>query len=185
MAILKLTRAWRALEEQTTIYVILPNEIQRDKKLQVLWLLHGLGDDGSGWIRKTNLEVLTKHTNLVVITPEMNRSFYMNMKDGLPYWDYLVDEVIPEMRNLLPLSTDPKDNFVGGVSMGGFGAFKLAFTHPEWFSAIVPMSSVIDLTELPKIMPDYRNILVARDQRDTWKNGCQRFAFEAQTTAIL
>ncbi|WP_367375894.1 alpha/beta hydrolase [Lentilactobacillus kefiri] len=158
MAILKLTRAWRALEEQTTIYVILPNEIQRDKKLQVLWLLHGLGDDGSGWIRKTNLEVLTKHTNLVVITPEMNRSFYMNMKDGLPYWDYLVDEVIPEMRNLLPLSTNPKDNFVGGVSMGGFGAFKLAFTHPEWFSAIVPMSSVIDLTELPKIMPDYRNI---------------------------
>lgn len=40
MAILTLTRAWTRLEEQTTIYVILPNEIQSDRKLQVLWLLH-------------------------------------------------------------------------------------------------------------------------------------------------
>lgn len=40
MAILTLTRAWTRLEEQTTIHVILPNEIQSDRKLQVLWLLH-------------------------------------------------------------------------------------------------------------------------------------------------
>ena len=60
MAILSLTRAWSALEEQTTIHVILPNEVQKNQKLQVLWLLHGLGDNGSGWIRKTNLEVLIK-----------------------------------------------------------------------------------------------------------------------------
>ncbi|KRK87655.1 alpha/beta hydrolase [Lentilactobacillus sunkii] len=162
MAILSLTRAWNTLEEQTTVHVLLPNEIQTDKKLQVLWLLHGLGDNGSGWIRKTNLEVLTKYTNLAVITPEMNRSFYMNTKDGLPYWEYLTREVIPEMRKLLPLSVDPQDNFVGGASMGGFGALKLAFTHPDWFSAVIPMSPVVDLTELKSMMPDYRLI----DDRD-------------------
>ncbi|GAD17252.1 alpha/beta hydrolase-fold protein [Lentilactobacillus otakiensis] len=159
MAILSLTRAWSALEEQTTIHVILPNEVQKNQKLQVLWLLHGLGDNGSGWIRKTNLEVLIKYTNLAVITPEMNRSFYMNLKNDLPYWDYLTQEVIPEMRKILPLSTEPKDNFVGGASMGGFGALKLAFTHPDWFSAVMPMSPVVDLTELPKMMPDYQAIL--------------------------
>lgn len=80
----------------------------------------------------------------------MNRSFYMNMANGLPYWDYLTKEVIPEMRKLLPLSTKWSDNFVGGVSMGGFGALKLAFTHPDWFSAVIPMSPVVDLTTLPK-----------------------------------
>lgn len=159
MAILSLTRAWSSLEEQTTLHVILPNEIRDSQKLQVLWLLHGLGDNGSGWIRKTNLEALTKYTNLAVITPEMNRSFYMNLKNGLPYWDYLTQEVIPEMRKLLPLSLDPKDNFVGGASMGGFGALKLAFTHPDWFSAVVPMSPVVDLTGLPKMMPDYKVVL--------------------------
>lgn len=158
MSILSFTRAWPALEEQTTIHVVLPNQIDPKNKLQVLWLLHGLGDNGSGWIRKTNLEVLTKYTNLAVITPEMNRSFYMNMANGLPYWDYLTKEVIPEMRKLLPLSTKSSDNFVGGVSMGGFGALKLAFTHPDWFSAVIPMSPVVDLTTLPKMMPDFRTI---------------------------
>lgn len=158
MSILSFTRAWPALEEQTTIHVVLPNQIDPKNKLQVLWLLHGLGDNGSGWIRKTNLEVLTKYTNLAVITPEMNRSFYMNMANGLPYWDYLTKEVIPEMRKLLPLSTKWSDNFVGGVSMGGFGALKLAFTHPDWFSAVIPMSPVVDLTTLPKMMPDFRAI---------------------------
>ncbi|EHO52799.1 alpha/beta hydrolase [Lentilactobacillus kisonensis] len=158
MSILSFTRAWSSLQEQTTINVILPNEIPANHKLQVLWLLHGLGDNGSGWLRKTNLEVLDKYTNLAIVTPEMNRSFYTNMANGLPYWDYLTREVIPEMRKLLPLSSDPRDNFVGGVSMGGFGAFKLAFTHPDWFSAVISISSVVNLTVLPKLMPDYDNI---------------------------
>ncbi len=158
MPILNLTRAWTSLQEQTTIRVMLPNEINPGEHLQVLWLLHGLGDDGSGWLRKTNLEVLDKYTHLAIITPEMNRSFYMNMENGLPYWDYLTKEVIPEMRKLLPLSTAPADNFVGGVSMGGFGAFKLAFTHPDWFSAAIAISPVVDLTILPELMPDYKAI---------------------------
>lgn len=158
MSILNFTRAWPSLQEQATIHVILPNELPSGGSFQVLWLLHGLGDNGSGWLRKTNLEVLDKHTNLAIITPEMNRSFYTNMAAGLPYWDYLTQEVIPEMRKLLPLSTDPKDNFVGGVSMGGFGAFKLAFAHPDWFSAVVAISAVVDLTMLPDLMPDYRGI---------------------------
>ncbi|PAK85017.1 alpha/beta hydrolase [Lentilactobacillus parakefiri] len=159
MAILTLTRAFTKLQEQTTIHVILPNEIPSDHKLQVLWLLHGLGDNGSGFIRKTNLEVLIKYTQLAVITPEMNRSFYMNLYKGLPYWDYLTQEVMPEMRKLLPLSSDPADNFVGGTSMGGFGALKLAFNHPGWFSTVMPMSPVVDLTELPAMMPDAQEIL--------------------------
>lgn len=158
MSLLQFTRAWPALQEQAAVHVILPNEIQADQPLQVLWLFHGLGDSGNGWLRKTNLEVLDKYTNLAIITPEMGRSFYMNMANGLPYWDYLTKEVIPEMRKLLPLSVDPKDNFVGGVSMGGFGALKLAFAHPEWFSAVISISAVINLTTLPNLMPDYRGI---------------------------
>lgn len=62
------------------------------------------------------------------------------------------------MRQLLPLSTARADNFVGGVSMGGFGAFKLAFSHPDWFSAVMAMSPVVDLTSLPQVMPDYQEI---------------------------
>lgn len=85
MSVLTYTRAWSGLQEQTTTYVILPNELPQSGKLQVLWLLHGLGDNGSGFLHKTNLEVLDKYTNLAIITPEMNRSFYTNMDRGLPY----------------------------------------------------------------------------------------------------
>lgn len=156
MAVLSLTRASQLLAAQTTVTVVLPDSLPA-KPLRTLWLFHGLGDDGSGWLRKTLVEPLALKAGIAVVMPAMGRSFYRN-QPGRPYGDYLTQEVIGGMRQLLPLSPAPQDNFVAGNSMGGFGALQLACAHPDWFSAVAAFSPVCDLSVLPSIMPDYGHV---------------------------
>lgn len=157
MALIELTRASQRLQNQMRTTVVLPDQLP-SRPLRTLWLLHGLGDDGSGWQRKTAVETLAVRDNIAVIMPEMDRSFYQNEASGAPYYDYLTQELMPTMRQLLPLASDPEANFVAGNSMGGFGAMMLAAAHPDWFSAVVAISPVVDLEVVPGIMPDYRRV---------------------------
>ena len=158
MAFLDLLRSSAILASQTRVQIILPDQIAPGEKLPVLWLLHGLGDNGSCWQRKTNLEQVASQSRLCIVMPDGGRSFYTNMAIGGHYWDYLTQELIPQMREMLPLSVAPADNFVGGNSMGGYGAFKLAFKKPDWFSAVIALSPVTDLSVVPTIMPDYQAV---------------------------
>ncbi|WP_125607189.1 alpha/beta hydrolase [Lapidilactobacillus bayanensis] len=158
MAYLTLLRSSKILENQTKVQVILPDQLTEDRKLPVLWLLHGLGDNGSCWQRKTNLEQLASKYRLCVIMPDAGRSFYTNMAFGGRYWDYLTAELIPQMRAYLPISTAAADNFIAGNSMGGYGALKLALKKTNWFSAVAAISPVVDLSVVPSIMPDYQAV---------------------------
>lgn len=158
MAFLDLMRSSTILANQTRVQVILPDQLTAGQKLPVLWLLHGLGDNGSCWQRKTNLEQLASTYQLCVIMPDGGRSFYTNMAAGGRYWDYLTQELMPQMRALLPISSAAADNFVAGNSMGGYGALKLAFKKTSWFSAVAAISPVTDLSVVPAIMPDYQAV---------------------------
>ncbi|WP_203623473.1 MULTISPECIES: alpha/beta hydrolase family protein [unclassified Lacticaseibacillus] len=157
MALITLTRASQRLQNQMRTTVVLPDQLP-DRPLRTVWLFHGLGDDGSGWQRKTAIEPLAVRDNVAVVMPEMDRSFYQNEVTGAPYYDYLTQELIPTMRKLLPLDASPDNNIVAGNSMGGFGAMMLAAAHPDWFSAVVAISPVVDLGVVPSIMPDYRRV---------------------------
>nr|WP_162261105.1 alpha/beta fold hydrolase [Lacticaseibacillus camelliae] len=152
-----LTRASQRLQNQMRTTVVLPDQLP-SQPLRTLWLFHGLGDDGSGWQRKTAIEPLAVRDNVAVIMPEMDRSFYQNEAAGAPYFDYLTKELIPTMRQLLPLDATAANNYVAGNSMGGFGAMMLAAAHPDWFSAVAAISPVVDLAVVPSIMPDYRRV---------------------------
>jgi len=54
------------------------------------------------------------------------------------------------VQNIFPLSTHRKDNFVAGLSMGGYGAFKLALTHPDRYAAAASLSGAVDIREVVK-----------------------------------
>lgn len=161
MAFLNLYRSSQKLANQIGVQAILPDQIQADEKLPVIWLFHGLGDNGTTWQRKTNIEQLVGQQRLAVIMPDMARSFYTNMAYGGAYWDYLTEELMPQMRHYLPLSAAPQDNYLVGNSMGGYGALKLAFTYPEKFRAVAAISPVVDLSVVPSIMPDYQAVFGA------------------------
>ncbi|MFI3618892.1 alpha/beta hydrolase [Enterococcus avium] len=134
------------LQTSTSFYAVLPeNDVLMKGDLQVLYLLHGMGDDHTKWIRRTNLEQYCKDYQAVVIMPQVEKSFYCNMAYGENYWDFLTEELPSLVKNLLPISTKREDTFVAGLSMGGFGAFKWALNKPESFSAAASFSGALDI----------------------------------------
>ncbi|WP_164506226.1 alpha/beta hydrolase [Lacticaseibacillus hegangensis] len=143
---------------QTMVKIAMPDAITAEEKLPTVWLLHGLGDDGSVWQRKVPVEQYAIDHHWAIVMPGFNRSSYMNMAYGSRYGDYLEQELIPTMRSMLPLSVLSEQNWVVGNSMGGYGAMRLAFRHPNWFSAVATMSAVADLNSIKAIMPDYQAV---------------------------
>ncbi len=114
----------------------------------VLYLLHGLSDDHTAWLRYTSVERYAAAAGVAVVMPAVNRSFYANEVSGGRYWDYVADELPQIVGNFFRISQDPAKTYVAGLSMGGYGAMKLALTHPDRFAAAATLSGALDLDEL-------------------------------------
>ncbi|CAM4289138.1 alpha/beta hydrolase [Weissella hellenica] len=162
MAHLQITRFSSTLQTHMNIGVILPDQLPQ-APLPTIWLLHGLGENGTCWPTRTTIENLALNYQVAIIMPNVDRSFYMDEVNGLPYWTYFTKELMPEMQHLLPLSSHRDSNFVIGNSMEGFGALKLGFSHPELFSYIAALSPVINLTDIIPIMPDVKRVFGEND----------------------
>ena len=134
-----------------TMLVLLPQRSLADvqkkpqKKFRTLYLLHGRSDDHAAWQRQTSIERYVEGLNLAVVMPAVHRSFYTDMAHGGKYWQFISEELPAIVHSLFPVSSARKDNFVAGLSMGGYGAFKLALTHPERFAAAASLSGALDL----------------------------------------
>lgn len=119
---------------------------KKNKKFPVLYLLHGLSDDHTAWVRKTSIERYAAEYGLAVVMPNVNRSFYVDMKYGLNYYTYITKEIPHIIQSYFPISDKREDNFIAGLSMGGYGAFMIALRNPEMFSAAASLSGALDLT---------------------------------------
>lgn len=113
-----------------------------------LYLLHGLSDDHTVWLRRTSLERYLEGRRLAVVLPAAGRSFYTDALRGQRYWSFVSEELPRLARHLFPLSARREENFAAGLSMGGYGAFKLALAHPERFAAAASLSGALDVARL-------------------------------------
>ncbi|MBM7570772.1 alpha/beta hydrolase [Aquibacillus albus] len=154
MALIKCEFFSEVLELSTSMTVILPQQTKTqigmqnkatNDKHQTLYLLHGLSDDDSIWTRRTSIERYAAPLGLAVVMPQVDRSFYADMKYGNKYWTFLTEELPLLARSFFPLSDAREDNFVAGLSMGGYGAFKWALNRPEQFSAAASLSGAVDI----------------------------------------
>ena len=152
-----------ALNVASTVNVILPEPNQgigvaakaEDALPKVLYLLHGYSDDHSIWMRRTSVERYAAEHNLAVIMPAVNHSFYCNEVYGERYWDYVSEELPRTMQRFFRLSGKPEDTYVAGLSMGGYGAMRLALTYPERFAAAASFSGAVDpAAEIEKSLKD-------------------------------
>lgn len=138
----------------STMYVLLPQRKiasakgKKKPKYRTLYLLHGHSDDHTAWMRWSSIEKYAEGLNLAVVMPAVHLSFYNDMVYGPAYWQFISEEVPALVRDMFPLSVERKDNFVAGLSMGGYGAFKLALTHPDRFAAAASLSGAVDIREV-------------------------------------
>jgi S-formylglutathione hydrolase FrmB len=149
MALIRLDHVPETVQLNLPLYVILPEPGKMGRlavrKRKVLYLLHGLSDDGSAWQRYTSIETLAAAYGLVVVMPSVGRSFYADQPNGQRYFTYLTDELPRYLADVFGLQPRREDTLIAGNSMGGYGAFKAAFAYPEHFAAAASFSGVLSM----------------------------------------
>lgn len=121
----------------------------------VLYFLHGLGGNeqtlfNNGSSLLDDLHRQGKIGDFLIVEPEGRRSFYINSADGkVRYSDFLIREFIPQIEVKYRIRSGRAGRAISGISMGGYGAIRLAFAHPEMFSAVSAQSAAL-ITEPPK-----------------------------------
>jgi len=111
----------------------------------VLYLLHGMSDDHTAWLRYTSIERYAAAAGLAVVMPAVARSFYTDEAHGHAYWTFVADELPGIVSSFFRVSTRPEDTYVAGLSMGGYGAVKLALSRPGRFAAAASLSGALDI----------------------------------------
>ncbi|WP_342565971.1 alpha/beta hydrolase family protein [Paenibacillus sp. FSL R7-0345] len=122
-----------------------PPAAERDGKFPVLYLLHGLGGDHTEWTRHSAIERYAENRGLALVLPRADRSYYTDMKQGGAYFTYLSEELPRLIQRAFAVSDRREDTFVAGISMGGYGAFKLALRHPQRYAAAASLSGGLDI----------------------------------------
>ncbi|MFS0872164.1 alpha/beta hydrolase [Paenibacillus xylanilyticus] len=154
MALIKCDFYSDALGLSTSMHVILPQQTHTQIGMDnvsgkglhpTLYLLHGLSDDDSIWLRRTSIERYVANLGIAVVMPQVHRSFYTDMAEGGRYWTFISEELPALARSFFPLSAKREDNYVAGLSMGGYGAFKLALRKPEQYAAAASLSGALDM----------------------------------------
>jgi S-formylglutathione hydrolase FrmB len=125
------------------------------RRYPVLYFLHGLGDNertlfnSGGWTLLDDLRNQHKMGDFLIVAPEGRRSFYINSADGsVRYSDFFLQEFMPYIENRYRIRAGRAGRAISGISMGGYGALRMAFAHPDLFSAVSAQSPAL-ITQTP------------------------------------
>ncbi len=148
---------WAIVPQNTTRQIGMTGTA-RGERFPTLYLLHGLSDDHTIWMRRTSIERYVAPLGVAVVMPAVARSFYTDMAHGYQYWTYVSEELPKLAEQLLPLSVRREDRYVAGLSMGGYGAMKLALRCPERYAAGASLSGALDMASRndPDLAEDLR-----------------------------
>jgi S-formylglutathione hydrolase FrmB len=142
------------------LYIILPDPGRMGdtpvSQRKLLYLLHGLSDDGSAWQRYTSIETLANAYGLVVVMPSIGRSFYINQPNGQNYFTYLTTELPQYLKDVFGLAPRREGTLIAGNSMGGYGAIKAALLYPERYAHAASFSGALSLAILTAVPNDPR-----------------------------
>ena len=139
-----------ALGREMPYRIVMPSSISPGQKLPVVYLLHGGGGGYRDWTNYSDVAKFAE-SGLILVMPEGNSSYYTNSvahpEDR--YEDYLVSDVISEVESKYPVAPGRQNRAIVGVSMGGYGAVKIAMKHPEIFAFAGGLSAAVDVPTRP------------------------------------
>src|SRR6478735_9257450 len=153
-----------------------PDYDTSQRSYPVLYLLHGGGDDQTGWVQFGEVQRIADEairngtaTPMVIIMPDADtgRRGYLNAIDGKwNYEDFFFQEFMPAVEKKYRIKTDKRYRAVAGLSMGGGGSFFYALHHPELFSSACPLSADCGPLTLAQAR-DYATRRTAKDETFT------------------
>ncbi|MDD6661624.1 MAG: alpha/beta hydrolase family protein [Lachnospiraceae bacterium] len=120
----------------------------KDKKYPVLYLLHGSYGDCLDWSLRTGIERYAQDKQIAVVMPSGENSSYVNMAHGEAYQTYIGKELPEFMVKMFPVSEAREDTYIAGLSMGGYGAYRIGLEYPETFGYIAALSGAMDMPGL-------------------------------------
>jgi len=121
------------LGKQTTTWVLLPDKLPGP--FAAFYMLHGLSDDHTIWMRRTRIESYVEGKPLIVVMPDGGRGFYTNHDQG-PCWAEHIGVELPGMiEQTFPAIAKREGRFIGGLSMGGYGALRIGLGYPDRFAS--------------------------------------------------
>lgn len=140
-----------------------PDYSTSERSYPVLYLLHGGGDDQTGWVQFGEvLNIADKAINsgsatpMIIVMPDANtgkRGYVNDVKGEWRYEDFFFDEFMPFIEKTYRIKAEKQYRAISGLSMGGEGTFIYALHHPELFSSACPLSAATG----PKSVEDLKN----------------------------
>lgn len=147
MAFCELKYSSSALGKMTAANVILPEN--QSGPFAVLYLLHGLSDDHSAWQRRSSIERYVANLPLIVVMPDGGRSFYCDAEKGAAYETAIARDLVNYIDTVFQTKATREGRALAGLSMGGYGAFKLALRFPEMFACAASHSGALAFAHKP------------------------------------
>jgi len=137
-----------SLTKASSFNIVFPDDPAIPRPWSVFYLLHGLSDDHTIWMRRTSIERYVAGLPLVVVMPDGGRGWYSNAVSpgGLAYEDDLIKDVVGLVDRTFPVKAERAGRAIGGLSMGGYGAVKLGLKHHELFASVTSHSGALAFT---------------------------------------
>jgi S-formylglutathione hydrolase FrmB len=134
---------WKSdiLGKQTTTQVLLPETGKAP--YATFYLLHGLSDDSTMWLRRSRIEWYVRDLPLIVVMPDGYRGFYTDNEQGPAYARHIGEELPAFIEKTFHAKSERGARAIGGLSMGGYGALRVGLGFPERFCSVNSHSGAV------------------------------------------
>ena len=155
MAFIELHYHSDALKTAVTVNVLIPEKAKtligmdgkETENYKTLYLLHGLSDDQTIWMRRTSIERYAIERGIAVVMPNVGRSWYTDTAYGGNYFTFVTEELPRVCRSYFKgMSEKREDTLIAGLSMGGYGAIKAALRCSETYGGCASLSGAFDIS---------------------------------------
>ncbi len=158
MAFARINYHSRSLQKASSVSVVFPDDPAIPRPWSVFYLLHGLSDDDTIWVRRTSIDRYVEGLPLMVVMPDGGRGWYTNAEVGYLYEDDLIKDVVGLVDRTFPVKAERSGRAIGGLSMGGYGAVKVGLKHHEMFASVNSHSGALAILQEPFNSENIRDI---------------------------